>query len=408
MTDTTPAASAEASSRRLRLGLLPRIIIAIAAGIGVGYVAPEWIGRACATFDSLFGSLLGFLIPLIIIGFVTPAIADIGLRAGRMLAATALLAYGATLGAGFLSYATGAWLFPGMIHPEEAQATVAEAAMLEPWFTVSLPPLMSVMTALGLSFMVGLGAAVCGSTALRRDADEFRSIVTLTINRAIIPLLPVYIFGLFVAMTVTGQVGSILATFVDIILVIFALHVLLLLAQFTIAGLIARRNPLRMLRTMLPAYFTALGTQSSAATIPVTLRQTVATGVSADVAGFVVPLCATIHMSGSMLKMVACAMALMIMQGMPFDAALFTRFIALLGITIIAAPGIPGGVIMASLGLLTSILGFSEAQNGLMIALYIAMDSFGTACNVTGDCALATIIDRFFGKRAEQSITAYE
>jgi Na+/H+-dicarboxylate symporter len=154
---------------------------------------------------------------------------------------------------------------------------------------------------------------------------------------------------------------------------------------------------------MMPAYFTALGTQSSAATIPVTLRQTVRMGVSEDVAGFVVPLCATIHMSGSTLKIVACALAIMLLQGLPYDAAMFANFIAMLGVTIVAAPGIPGGAIMASLGLLSGILGFSDAQNALMIALYIAMDSFGTACNVTGDGALAVIINRFFGKNINKN-----
>lgn len=147
---------------------------------------------------------------------------------------------------------------------------------------------------------------------------------------------------------------------------------------------------------MLPAYFTALGTQSSAATIPVTLRQTEKLGVGEDTAGFVVPLCATIHMSGSALKIVACAVALMIMQGMPYDFEMFAGFILMIGVSIIAAPGVPGGAIMASLGLLASFLGFSEADQALMIALYIAMDSFGTACNVTGDGVIAVIIDKIF------------
>lgn len=150
---------------------------------------------------------------------------------------------------------------------------------------------------------------------------------------------------------------------------------------------------------MMPAYFTALGTQSSAATIPVTLRQTVAMGVDKDVAGFVVPLCATIHMSGSTLKIVACALALMLTHGLHYDAGMFATFIAMLAVTIIAAPGVPGGAIMASLGLLSSVLGFSEADNALMIALYIAMDSFGTACNITGDGAIAQIVARIFGKK---------
>lgn len=384
--------------KRFKAGLLVRIIIAIALGIGAGYVAPLWFARLCATFNEVFGQFLGFLIPLIILGFVTPAIADLGNRAGKMLVATALLAYGFTLFAGFSSYFTGAWLFPSMVSSATDVALESTSETVTPFFTMPIPALMPVMTSLVLAFMLGLGAAYVSGGALRKGIAEFRSIVAMTINKVIIPLLPVYIFGIFLNMTVTGQVGSVLKTFVSIIVVIFVMHVLLLLLQYVIASFFSRQNPLKMLWTMMPAYFTALGTQSSAATIPVTLRQTIKMGVSEDVAGFTVPLCATIHMSGSTLKIVACALAIMIMEGIPYDAGLFAHFIAMLGVTIIAAPGIPGGAIMASLGLLSSILGFSDAQNALMIALYIAMDSFGTACNVTGDGAIAAIIDRFFGK----------
>lgn len=379
------------------MGLLPRIIIAIALGIAIGWISPEWAARVCATFNDIFSQFLGFLIPLIIVGFVTPAIGDIGIRAGKMLVVTLLLAYGATLLAGYTSYFTGIWLFPSMIGQDETMIAVEQgSATIEPYFTVGMPPLMGVMTALVAAFVVGLGIAVTSADVLRSTFAEFRSIVELTIRKAVVPLLPFYIFGIFLTMTVSGQVGTILISFAKVIAVIFGIHVFILVFQYCIASLFARKNPFRMLWTMMPAYFTALGTSSSAATIPVTLRQTIKMGVSEDVAGFVVPLCATVHMSGSALKLVACSMALMIMQGMPFDIGMFSHFIIMLGITIVAAPGIPGGAIMASLGLLTSILGFSEAQNALMIALYISMDSFGTACNVTGDGALASIIDRFF------------
>lgn len=391
--------------KRFKAGLLVRIIIAIALGIGAGFVAPLWFARLCATFNEIFGQFLGFLIPLIILGFVTPAIADLGNRAGKMLVATALLAYGFTLFAGFSSYFTGAWLFPSMVSSATDVALESASETVTPFFSMPIPALMPVMTSLVLAFMLGLGVAYVSGGALRRGIGEFRSIVAMTINKVIIPLLPVYIFGIFLNMTVMGQVGSVLKTFVSIIAVIFVMHVLLLLLQYVIASFFSRQNPLKMLWTMMPAYFTALGTQSSAATIPVTLRQAMKMGVSEDVAGFTVPLCATIHMSGSTLKIVACALAIMIMEGIPYDAGLFAHFIAMLGVTIIAAPGIPGGAIMASLGLLSSILGFTDAQNALMIALYIAMDSFGTACNVTGDGAIAAIIDRFFGKNKPSDAT---
>ena len=191
-----------------------------------------------------------------------------------------------------------------------------------------------------------------------------------------------------------SQVTSVLLVFAKIIGVIFILHIFLLVLQYVIAGAIVKRNPFKLLVRMLPAYFTALGTQSSAATIPVTLKQTEKNGVSEDVAGFVIPLCATIHLSGSTMKIVACALALMIMQGLSFDFTMFAGFIFMLGITMVAAPGVPGGAIMASLGVLSSMLGFDESAQALMIALYIAMDSFGTACNVTGDGAIALVMDK--------------
>lgn len=394
-------------SSKLLSGLLPKIIIAILLGIGCGYFLPLWGARIFATFNLIFSEFLGFCIPLIIIGFVAPAIADIGARVGRMLVATALLAYLATLCAGLLSYGVGQLTFPRMIMPDSYLAVEASGEnSVTPFFTISIPPIMSVMTALVISFILGIGASRLKGDVIRKGLDEFRIIVDMVIRRAIVPLLPLYIFGIFLNMTVTGEVAVVLGAFMKIILVIFGLHIFLLIAQYSVAALFANdgisRNPLKLLGTMMPAYFTALGTQSSAATIPVTLERTVKMGVDKDVAGFTVPLCATIHMSGSCLKLVACAMALMLLKGIPYDFGMFMGFIAMLGISIVAAPGVPGGAVMASLGLLSSILGFTETDNALMIALYIAMDSFGTACNVTGDGAISIIINRFFAKRGAQ------
>ena len=275
---------------------------------------------------------------------------------------------------------------------------VADANELTPFFSVSIPPVMGVMTALVLSFTLGLGLAATESNSLKSVVHDFEQIIIKTIKAVIIPLLPLYIFGIFLNMTYVGQVFSILTVFIKIIGLIFLIHIFVLILQFVVAGGFSKKNPFKLLLNMLPAYFTALGTQSSAATIPVTLQQTRKNGVSEDVAGFVVPLCATIHMSGSTLKIVACALALMIMQGMPYDFGMFMGFICMLGITMVAAPGVPGGAIMASLGLLQSMLGFDAEAQALMIALYIAMDSFGTACNVTGDGAIAIIMDKIMKK----------
>ena len=381
--------------KKIHIGLLPRIIIAIILGIAIGNFLPTPLVRLFVTFNSIFGEFLNFSIPLIILGLVTIAIADIGKGAGRMLLVTALIAYGATLFSGF----TGAAVFPSLITPGAPLDEVSEAQGILPYFSVAIPPLMNVMTALVLAFTLGLGLASLHSDALKNVARDFQEIIVRMISAVILPLLPIYIFGIFLNMTHSGQVFSILMVFIKIIGVIFVLHIFLLVFQYSVAALFVRKNPFRLLGRMLPAYFTALGTQSSAATIPVTLEQTKKNGVSADIAGFVIPLCATIHLSGSTLKIVACALALMMMQGMPFDFSLFAGFIFMLGITMVAAPGVPGGAIMASLGILQSMLGFDESAQALMIALYIAMDSFGTACNVTGDGAIALIIDKIMGKR---------
>ena len=192
-----------------------------------------------------------------------------------------------------------------------------------------------------------------------------------------------------------------MTVFIQIIGIIFALHIVVLILQFSVAGIVTKRNPFKLLVTMLPAYFTALGTQSSAATIPVTLKQTIKNKVNEDVAGFVIPLCATIHLSGSTLKIVSCAIALMMMHNTPVEASNMIYFICMLGVVMVAAPGVPGGAIMAAISVLQSILGFDESQIALMIALYITMDNFGTACNVTGDGAIALIIDKIYKSKKE-------
>lgn len=385
--------------KTLKIGLLPKILIAIALGIGAGLIAPEWLARIFVTFNGIFSQFLGFVIPLIIVALVTTAIADIGNKAGKMLLITVAIAYGSTVFAGLVSYLTGATFFPGMIESGAGMESVNEAQSLSPYFGVNIPPLMGVMTALILAFTAGLGLASTQHETLMKATHGFEEIMVKTIKTAIIPLLPLYIFGIFLDMAYVGKVFSVLGVFIKIIGVIFVIHIGILLLQFIIAGAVTKKNPFKLLYNMLPAYFTALGTQSSAATIPVTLEQSRKNGVSEDIAGFTVPLCATIHMAGSTLKIVACALALMIMTGMPYDFGLFAGFICMLGITMVAAPGVPGGAIMASLGLLSSMLGFSAEAQALMIALYIAMDSFGTACNVTGDGAIALIVDRIFNKK---------
>ena len=380
--------------RLLRIGLLPRVIIAIILGVALGNVFSEGWVRVFITFNALFSQFLGFMIPLIIIGLVTPAIGDIGRGAGKLLLITVVLAYGDTVLSGLLAYGTGSWLFPDMVASTPHLGPVKKAAELIPYFTISVPAFIDVMSALVLSFILGLTISYASLPTLKKVFDDFKESVSLTIGKVIIPLLPLYIFGIFLNMTYSGQAYRILIVFAQIIAVIFVLHLLVLLYEFCVAGIVVHRNPLRMLFTMLPAYMTALGTSSSADTIPVTLRCTLKNRVSGGVAGFVIPLCATIHMSGSCMKITACALTVCLLEGMPHDPLLFINFILMLSIMMVAGPGVPGGAVMAALAPLGSILGFGSNEQALIIALYIAMDSFGTACNVTGDGAIALVVDK--------------
>ncbi|MED0666230.1 dicarboxylate/amino acid:cation symporter [Bacillus badius] len=376
-------------------GLLPRIIVAIIAGIIAGTFAPDAFIRILATFNGLFGNFLGFVIPLIIIGFIAPGIGSIGKGAGKLLGMTTLIAYCSTIIAGLVAFFTAKAIYPSILSNQAAKAFEnPEKALLEPFFSVEMTPIMGVMSALLLAFALGLGMAAIKGDTLQKAMDEFRQIIEIIIEKIIIPLLPIHILGIFANMTQGGQVSAIMSVFAKVFIMIIILHILYLCVQYTAAGTIRKQSPLRMLKTMLPAYFTALGTQSSASTIPVTLEKTKQMGVKGRIADFSVPLLATIHLSGSTITLVSCSMAVMLLQGEAYSFASMLPFILMLGVTMIAAPGVPGGAVMAALGLLETMLGFDATMVSLMIALYLAQDSFGTACNVTGDGALTAIVDK--------------
>ncbi|MFD2679244.1 dicarboxylate/amino acid:cation symporter [Bacillus seohaeanensis] len=385
-----------------KLGLLPRIILGIALGIVIGSIAPQWTVKLLATFNGLFGNFLGFAIPLIIIGFIAPGIGSMGKGAGKLLGLTTGIAYGSTVLAGLFAFFVAKGLYPTLLNNQSSQSFEnPEEALLKPFFTVDMPPIMGVMTALLISFTVGLGIAAIKGDILQKGMNEFRDIIQLVIEKIIIPLLPLHIMGIFANMTQGGQITAIMSVFAKVFVMIIILHFIYLVIQYTVAGSIRKQNPFGMLKKMTPAYFTALGTQSSASTIPVTLEHTKKNGVRERIADFAVPLLATIHLSGSTITIVSCAMAVMLIQG---DALLFSQifpFILMLGVTMIAAPGVPGGAVMAALGLLESMLGFSGTMTSLMIALYLAQDSFGTACNVTGDGAITSIVDKLTNKEKQ-------
>ena len=382
-----------------KLGLLPRLIVGLIAGIIVGKIGFIPLLRIMLTFNGLFGNFLQFVIPLIILGFVAPGIGDLGKKAGKLLAVTTVLAYGSTIVSGSLAFFTNSILLRKILPAGAALAEGShpEAGLLTGYLTVDMPPIMGVMTALLMAFIIGIGIAVVEGTTLKNFMNEIQTIVEKIITNIIIPFLPLYIAGIFANMTYAGEIVKIMSVFAKVFGIIIILHFVILLIQYTIAGTLAGANPLLLIRKMLPAYFTAIGTQSSAATIPVTLNQTKENGVNEGIADFTIPLCATIHLSGSTITLVSCSMAVMMLHGMPITFSGMFGFILMLGVTMVAAPGVPGGAVMAALGLLESMLGFGPELTSLMIALYLTQDSFGTACNVTGDGAISIIVNRIAG-----------
>ena len=381
------------------LWVLAAIVLALVLGsvtVGGSHIMPSALGNVFVTFSTIFGQFLSFSIPLIIIGLVTPAIADLGKGAGHWLGLTAALAYASTMFAGFLTYGVCAYFFPKVLVGQLTQVETPKE-VLKTYFTIEMPPVVGVMTALLLSFVIGIGLSLVPRGVLRKGFIEFRAIITRLIENIIVPLLPLHIFGIFLNLTYTGEAVHIMRTLIRVVVIVLILEVVILLTQYFVAGAVGRVNPFKAIFTMLPAYLTALGTSSSAATIPVTLRQTRKNGVSDVVSSFTIPLCATIHLAGSTSKIFAFAFAIVYTQGMTVTTTQWVGFIFMLGITMVAAPGVPGGAIMAATGILQSMLGFDDSAVALMIATYIALDSFGTATNVTGDGAIAIIMDRVTG-----------
>lgn len=383
--------------RKLKDFLLLKVVIAIILGLSLSLFLPLQIARVFMTFNQLFGNYLSFIIPMLIIGLIVPGIADIGKKSGRLLIITLMLAFGSTLLSGFFSYFVTSGTIEQLLNNQlSLNINKLDGSILaNSFFNLEITPFVTVTSALVLSFIMGLGISYSESKGLHNVFSEFRTIIMLLINKTIVPLLPIFIFGIFLKIGIEGEAKLVLVSFFRLILLIFVMHIILLISQFVIAGIITKRNPIKLLLKMLPAYFTALGTQSSAATIPVTLKQAKLNGIKEDTADFVIPLCATIHLSGSMLKIVSTAVAVMYLSGMDYSFERIVGFIFMLAITMVAAPGVPGGAIMAAIAILQSILGFDQDAIGLMIALYIAMDSFGTAANVTGDGAIAMIVNKY-------------
>lgn len=388
-----------------KYGILPWVIVAIILGLACGTFFPEPLSKVFYTYNDIFSQFLSFAIPLIIIGLVIPAIGELGRGAGKWLGLTAGIAYSSTLFAGFLTLVAALLLYPAMLsHNTFSDVTADEESLatVSGYFTIEIAPPFGVMTALVLAFLVGIGLSIVPRGVLRRGFLEFREIINALIAKIIIPLLPLHIFGIFLNLSSSGEAGRVISTLLVVVVLVIVLEVIILGTQYGIAGAVSGKNPLKALWTMKDAYLTALGTSSSAATIPVTLRQTLKNGVRNPIANFVIPLCATIHLAGSTSKITAFAVAIAFTQNMDISTGQWIGFVCMLGIVMVAAPGVPGGAIMAAVGILQSMLGFDDQQVALMIATYIALDSFGTATNVTGDGAIAIIMNKVLGKQLDE------
>ena len=377
------------------MALILKLIAGIILGMICGLYAPHELTRLLITFKGLFGELLFFTVPLLILFFITSGIAALPRNSGKLLSRTVGFAYLSTVTAGTLAYLVASVVVP-MLTAANSAAAPTYVAHLTAFIEMDIPPAISVMTALVLAFIFGLGIAATGAPQLKQLSDQGRDVIQLLLEKVIIPLLPLYIAGEFAQMAAAGTVFSTLRTFGIVLLLAVAMHWCWIITLYTIAGIKAGKSPFALIKNMLPAYFTALGTMSSAATIPVSLQATKNNGIKFDVANFTVPLCATIHLSGSTITIVTCAMAVVTMQnGLDMPSLLTVLpFIFMLGVVMLAAPGVPGGAVMSAVGLLGSMLGFGDAAIALMIALYMAQDSFGTACNVTGDGAIAVLVDK--------------
>lgn len=385
--------------KKKKIGLFPKVVVAIVAGALLGLFLPDVVVRIFKTFNVLFAQLLKFVVPLLVLGLVTPSIANLGRGAGKMLLTVVLIAYCSTVFGALFSYGVSSSIFSFYLeHGELAAETVSEKEFI-PYIDLKIPPICDIMTALVLSFVVGVGIIYTKSEGLKKGFEEFGEIVKLTIEGVIIPLLPFYIFTMICEMSAKGVIGVVMGTGVKVIGTGVVLSVLYLIVQYCITGIIARKNPLRMLWNIVPAYLTGFSICSSSACIPVTYECTLKNGVRKDIADFVVPLCSTVHMCGSTIKLTVTSVAVAYIFGMDLPLSLFIQFALMQAVSAVAAPGVMGGVLMASVGLLSTILGFSDEMTTLMMTIYLALDGYGPAVNVSGDAAIAVITDKLFQKK---------
>lgn len=380
--------------KKFHFPIIAHVFVAMFAGVVTGLFMPSWYVRIFVTFNEFFGQFIGFLVPLIILALVTAAIANTERNAGKMLTGTLVVVFLSTILSGLFAFGIGDWLLPYFVKEDASVAMEPQmGGQFASYFLIQLPPALDVMSALVLALMLGLGIRASSATGLKKAISELQDVVMLSIERALIPLLPTYIYGIFLHMSAAGEVIDLLENFLLVLLIVVALQAAWVLLLYLIAAAAVHKNPFKLIWTMMPASIFAFATSSSAATIPITLKQTKKIVGSDESAQFVVPLCANLHIPGLNIHVVLCAMALMLTTGMEIDLFTFIAFVLMLAVTCVAAPGIPGGSV-AVLPVLATVLGFSPEMQAICLSLCIAMDAPITAFNVMCDGAVAIMIDR--------------
>lgn len=385
--------------KKRKPSLFVKVLIAIALGALFGLVAPDVLVRIFKTFNVLFAQILRFIVPILVLGLVTPAIYNLGNGAGKMLLVVVAVAYLSTVCAGLFAYGCSSAFFPHILSAGDLSQSVADTKNFAPYIDLKIPPMCDILTALCLSFMIGVCCIYIQGTTLRNWFDEFGEVVKMTIEKAIIPCMPLYIFTMMCEMSAAGKLAVVMGSGVKVILTGVVLSILYLVIQYAVAGAVAGKNPIKCLWNMLPAYLTGFSICSSSAVIPVTQECTRKNGVSEEVTNFVIPLCSNVHMCGSVIKLATTTVAVALMMGTPISLPTFMNFVLMLAVATVASPGVMSGVLMASVGFLETMLGFTPEMTALLMTIYLALDGYGPACNVTGDGAIALGVDRFFHKK---------
>lgn len=380
------------------LNSLPfKLLVGVAAGVVMGLVANEAFMNVMVTVKYILGQVITFCVPLIIIGFIAPSITKLGGSASKMLGIALAIAYISSIGAAFFSTAAGYAIIPGL----NIVPSVEGLKELPPVvFELSIPQIMPVMSALIFSILLGLAATWNRAETTIKLLDEFQKIVLSIVTKVVIPILPFYISATFCGLAYEGSITKQLPVFLTVILIVMVGHYIWLALLYFLAGAYSGRNPMRVLRHYGPAYITAVGTMSSAATLAVALRcAEKSDALRRDMVDFGIPLFANIHLCGSVLTEVFFVMTVsQILYGSMPAVGTMVLFCLLLGVFAVGAPGVPGGTVMASLGLITGILMFNDTGTALMLTIFALQDSFGTACNITGDGALTLMLTGYVEK----------